>query len=434
MGPDQPTSQAQNAVASGPTGVAVDSERGTSALAFRARRKWLGVGALVVLLIGIAAMWEADQPPSGPPVRLTDAAAAASLLELSPVEVASRARNGTVQIVGLDAAGTEISEGTGFFVSVQGLIATNFHVISGAHALEIRTLAGESYDAVSLVATDVARDLALLQVAASNVLPLPLASGAAPAIGAPVYAMGNPLGQVGTFSSGLVSAQRLVDGVPLLQITAPISPGSSGGPVLNNRGEVIGVATLYMRGGQNLNYAVPSGELRQLLQAGGHPEPFSYQSVAAIAATAGHSAAAWLDQKRTSNAQGSAPTPPDAVVRWQFLRVDSAIHAQGYEAIGGIAQGALAAGESESRNVETVPGTEYAIVGFCDADCKSFKLGLHTSSGALVTVDSTDDRPSLVFLAYSGVNYVLTATMLDCQSEKCGYGLRMYRKGEGLPN
>lgn len=84
-------------------------------------------------------------------------------------------------------------------------------------------------------------------------------------VGATVYAVGNPRGLEGTFSDGIISSIRPVGSDKLIQITAPLSPGSSGGPVLNIKGEVIGVSFSYIQKGQNLNFAIPSNYLNQLL-------------------------------------------------------------------------------------------------------------------------------------------------------------------------
>jgi hypothetical protein len=92
-------------------------------------------------------------------------------------------------------------------------------------------------------------------------------------IGDPVYAVGNPEGWEGTFSQGLVSGIRHVDADTILQITAPISPGSSGGPVLNSQGSVVGIAVATFTEGQNLNFAVPVVYLAALLRDAKYPVP-----------------------------------------------------------------------------------------------------------------------------------------------------------------
>ena len=87
--------------------------------------------------------------------------------------------------------------------------------------------------------------------------------------------MGNPRGLEGTFSQGIISSIRKVETDKILQLTAPISPGSSGGPVLNSKGQVIGVSVATFRGGQNLNFAIPSNYLKKLMEQIGPAKPLS---------------------------------------------------------------------------------------------------------------------------------------------------------------
>ena len=94
-------------------------------------------------------------------------------------------------------------------------------------------------------------------------------------VGETVYAVGNPRGLEGTFSDGIISSIRPVGTDKLIQITAPLFPGSSGGPVLNRRGEVIGVSVLTIRDGQNLNFAIPSNYLKGLLSKVGYTRSLS---------------------------------------------------------------------------------------------------------------------------------------------------------------
>jgi len=131
-----------------------------------------------------------------------------------------------------------------------------------------------AYNVVGLVAAGEQDDLALIKVdrgggvlaqleeSAAPTPSLPLAHGSAVAVGDPVFVVGNPEGLEGTFSQGVVSALR---GETYIQITAPISAGSSGGPVLNNKGEVIGVAVGAITEGQNLNFAIPVARVANLL-------------------------------------------------------------------------------------------------------------------------------------------------------------------------
>ena len=117
-----------------------------------------------------------------------------------------------------------------------------------------------------IVAIDTDWDLVVLKTSATGSRGLPLGSSVHVSVGDTVYAVGNPHGLEGTFSQGIVSSIREFDSGRLLQITAPISEGSSGGPVISARGEVIGISVGMLDDGQNLNFAIPAEYLRNLLE------------------------------------------------------------------------------------------------------------------------------------------------------------------------
>jgi hypothetical protein len=166
-----------------------------------------------------------------------------------------------------DANSQPVALGSGFFVR-ENVIASNFHVVEGA-SRGYAKLVGEKtkYDISGVVGADSTHDLVLLSVADAKAPALSLADSHQAAVGDEVFAVGNPQGLEGTFSQGILSSIRTVGAEALLQITAPISPGSSGGPVLNSQGKVIGVAVATFKGGQNLNFAVPANYLAALIIA-----------------------------------------------------------------------------------------------------------------------------------------------------------------------
>lgn len=190
---------------------------------------------------------------------------ASSAYSQTAQQIAKKAFRSTVLLVMEDANGQPLSLGSGFFVR-DGEIASNLHVVEGA-AHGYAKLVGQKtkYDIEGITAIDPQRDLVVLKIAAARSQLLPLGNSDAVQVGESVYAVGNPQGLEGTFSQGIVSSIREVGADKLLQITAPISPGSSGGPVLNGKGEVIGVSVATFRGGQNLNFAIPSNYLKTLL-------------------------------------------------------------------------------------------------------------------------------------------------------------------------
>ena len=180
-------------------------------------------------------------------------------------EIAEKALAATVYLEMQDSKGVPLGFGSGFFVG-DNLIATNYHVIEGA-ARGTAKLVGQfsTYTIEGVTATDQTNDLALLKVTMSGINPLPLGNSSDVKIGETVYVAGNPKGLEGTFSDGIISSRRDPYTKERLQMTAPISPGSSGGPVLNSKGEVIGVSFMTLVGGQNLNFAIPSRYLTELL-------------------------------------------------------------------------------------------------------------------------------------------------------------------------
>ena len=192
-------------------------------------------------------------------------------------EIAEKALASTVYLEMKDSNGKTLGFGSGFFVK-PNLIATNYHVIAGA-ASGTAKLVGKhtTYKIEGWTATDEDNDLALLKVSAYGIKPLMLGNSDAVKIGETVYVAGNPKGLEGTFSDGIISSRRDKYTKERFQMTAPISPGSSGGPVLNSKGEVIGVSVAAHRDldAQNLNFAIPSNYLKTLLTLSKPAKPLS---------------------------------------------------------------------------------------------------------------------------------------------------------------
>ncbi len=155
--------------------------------------------------------------------------------------------------------------GSGFFVA-QDIIATNLHVIKNSDEGVVKIVGQQTlYEILGVVGVDEKNDLALLKVAKIRGRAMSLNYDDSTAIGDEVYAVGSPQGLEGTFSQGIVSSIRKSSKQDLIQITAPISEGSSGGAVLNDRGEVVGVAVGAIESGQSLNFAIPVSFLRALI-------------------------------------------------------------------------------------------------------------------------------------------------------------------------
>ena len=184
---------------------------------------------------------------------------------LSPREIVRNTLPSVVLLVMQDVNGKPLSFGTGFFVKPD-LIATNYHVTKGT-SRGYAKLVGKTttYALLGIAAEDKERDLILLRIKGASSPSLPLQTSAQTQVGDEIYAVGNPEGFEGTFSQGIVSGIRQAGPGSVIQITAPISPGSSGGPVLNANGRVIGIAVASIKRGQNLNFAIPVSYLAALL-------------------------------------------------------------------------------------------------------------------------------------------------------------------------
>jgi hypothetical protein len=182
--------------------------------------------------------------------------------------------------------------GSGFFVTTD-LVATNRHVLDCGGRGTV-TMAGITRP-LAILATwsDQQHDLALVRVSGAHVQPLLLSPRGWPAVGEDIYVAGNPEGLSGTFSRGIISSLRQSEG--LIQFDAPVSPGSSGGPVVDGRGQVVGVTVSSFTQGQNLNFAVPSQYLRALLERARHDAPDS---------------AVVADTRRNPTPTAAAPTNP----------------------------------------------------------------------------------------------------------------------------
>lgn len=152
-------------------------------------------------------------------------------------------------------AGGDAYSGTGFFVDGSGVIATNYHVIEGGRRITAKTHSGVTLFCKGVLTMDEKRDLVLLKFAGSGFKSLSLADSEKIQRGESVAVIGSPLGLEQTVSSGIVSAKRVSNGWEQIQVTAPISKGSSGSPVVNMKGEVVGVATFMRLNGQALNFA-----------------------------------------------------------------------------------------------------------------------------------------------------------------------------------
>ncbi len=202
---------------------------------------------------------------SGSPLELTEAQAAPAFdaEEQNNIAVYRRVLPSVVNITSRAVVfnffyGTvpQEGQGSGFVLDKAGHVLTNYHVVEGANrGIEVKLSNKRSYKA-NVVGTDKVHDLALLQIEAPSLQPVTLADSSELAVGEKVYAIGNPFGLSGTMTRGIISSIRSIrtgDGAPIedaIQTDAAINPGNSGGPLLNSRGEVIGINTMIASNGK----------------------------------------------------------------------------------------------------------------------------------------------------------------------------------------
>ena len=190
--------------------------------------------------------------------------------------IAQAAAKASVLIVTSDSSGKPLMQGSGFLVSKDGKVITNLHVVKGAASAVVKFSDGAFYEVEGFLGADAGIDIAVLKLRApgKEFPSLRLADADQVAIGQHVIAIGSPLSLENTVSDGIVSGLRsardldpkLSADLRVFQTTAPLSPGSSGGALLNMQGEVIGVTSFGVLTGQNLNFVIPISYAKRLLE------------------------------------------------------------------------------------------------------------------------------------------------------------------------
>ncbi|MFT5127313.1 MAG: serine protease Do, partial [Rhodothermales bacterium] len=180
-------------------------------------------------------------------------------------ELAAKVRDAIVDVSFLDRDGDVAGQGSGFVVDANGLIATNLHVIGEARPIRVRFADDSVAEVVEITASDKNLDLAVIRVERTGLQTVPLGSAEDLADGEPIVALGNPHGLSHSVVAGVLSGTRDIDGVDMLQLAIPIEPGNSGGPVLNEAGEVLGIMTIKSLLSPNLGFAVRVDALAALL-------------------------------------------------------------------------------------------------------------------------------------------------------------------------
>jgi S1-C subfamily serine protease len=221
---------------------------------------------LYVLLVTVPVTALAQATRSRTQSRKTNSQTAATHRKtaLTPRQIASLIFPSSVSIYVLGDDG-DLYSGSGFIVA-PGVVATCYHVVEDARRIIVTPMNGSKDRHVALlVRHDRDRDTALLLVRGLAGKPLKISRESDFYIGEPIFTIGNPKGLEGTFSNGIISNFHQIDDTYYMQFTAPTSPGSSGGPVVNNVGDVVGMVNMQIKEGQNLNFAIMSVHVQSLM-------------------------------------------------------------------------------------------------------------------------------------------------------------------------
>lgn len=176
--------------------------------------------------------------------------------ETSSKEIYSKCSDAVVMVYQYDRWNALLGYGSGVIVSFSGHIYTNYHVIDKADRIEVRN-GNTVYDSIPIVGFDPFNDAAILKLPEGSYPFIPITQDYDVKVGSSIYALGNPQGYTKTFSYGIISAFRSDILPQQIQFDAPIAPGSSGGALLNTKGELIGITASCVTKGQNMNFAVP---------------------------------------------------------------------------------------------------------------------------------------------------------------------------------
>ena len=194
--------------------------------------------------------------------------------EKSIMQVVEEQGKAVLVITNLGFGDAPQAVGSGFLVQSNGVVVTNYHVIENAQAVTVKLPNGREFRAKGVLGSDAELDVAVLKLEANGLPTIPLGDSDHIKVGQRVIAIGSPLGLLdNTVSDGIISAIRLDDDPKaklkkVLQITAPVSHGSSGGPLLDHSGHVIGITFAIIELGQNLNFAIPINSVKPFIKDG----------------------------------------------------------------------------------------------------------------------------------------------------------------------
>lgn len=182
--------------------------------------------------------------------------------DLKPEELFEKYQDAIVVVYSYDFDNNPKAQGSGVIINDRGWVITNFHIFEGCQRMDL-VHKGDTIKYTDIIGVDIEKDLVIMKIE-SGIFPDIKLSEKDPKVGQKVYAIGSPMGLENSMSEGIVSGNRTEVGKKkqnFVQITASLSPGSSGGAVLNSYGELIGISSMGLRDGNNLNFAIPVSDI-----------------------------------------------------------------------------------------------------------------------------------------------------------------------------
>lgn len=174
-------------------------------------------------------------------------------------EIFANVNDAVVVVEAIDFDGTKTKSGSGVIIKDKGILVTNFHILAGNEKLKLKHKDAE-IKYTEIIGFNVEKDVLILKVEDVNCAQIKVGISTDLKVGSKVYAIGSPMGLENTLSEGIVGGFRKFDkkenNLEYIQVTAPISPGSSGGAILNANGELVGISTMGYQEGENLGFAI----------------------------------------------------------------------------------------------------------------------------------------------------------------------------------
>ena len=202
---------------------------------------------------------------------------------LSASEIYQKCSPSVFSIQTYDVEGLPYATGSGFFIDSSGLAVTNFHVLENALSATVTLSDGSVHEVLGVAGYHFSQDYALLRIEGDSFTPLPIGDSSSLQVGDRIYTIGSPKGMQNTMSDGIISSTCRPEYQNRIQITAPISSGSSGGALLDEYGNVIGITTSTLVDSQNLNFAIPINEVIEAYKMFSPQLSKPYQSLRSLA-------------------------------------------------------------------------------------------------------------------------------------------------------